>query len=70
MKSQTWNFAVVGTDDKGPHYLGFVDTYDDAVTLQGNMRQLGWRRVAVVDATLTIITVKPLTAAQRVGHAE
>lgn len=58
-KNETWQFAVVGTDDKGPRYLGFTNTYEEAVKLQGNATTLGWQRVAVFDATLTEVKEKP-----------
>jgi len=57
--NETWNFAVVGRDDKGPHYVGFTKTYEDAVKLQGNATTIGWLSVAIFDATLTEVKEKP-----------
>jgi hypothetical protein len=50
---ETWNFALVGCDSQGnPKYLGFTETYDEAIKLEKNMAILGWRQVAVFDAAL------------------
>jgi len=59
MKNETWRFAVVGSDSKGPRYLGFTKTYEEAIKLQSNVVQIGWQRVAIVDATLTEVKKKP-----------
>lgn len=56
---KTWNFAVVGTDAKGPRYLGFTETYEDAVKLQGNMATIGWQGVAIFNPSLAEVKEKP-----------
>jgi len=59
-KAETWNFAVVGCNPNDcPRYLGFTETYEEAVKLQENMATAGWRRVAVFDATLQEVRGKP-----------
>jgi len=52
-KIEGWNFAVVGCDSHdNPKYLGFVQTRKEADRFQKEVEKLGWRRVAVFDATL------------------
>jgi hypothetical protein len=61
MKAKTWAFAVVGCDlNEHPKYLGFAQTYEDAIKLQENMSVVGWRRVAVFDATFHEVKAKPI----------
>lgn len=60
MKAKTWAFAVVGCDLSGhPKYVGFAQTYEEAVKLQENMIVVGWRQVAMVDAALQKVKEKP-----------
>jgi hypothetical protein len=61
MKAKTWAFAVVGCDlSDRPKYLGFAQTYEDAIKLQENMLVVGWRRVAVFDAAFQEVKEKPI----------
>jgi hypothetical protein len=50
MKSENWNFTVVGCSHNVPKYLGFTETREKAETLQKNMEAVGWSRVAIFDA--------------------
>jgi len=43
-----------------PKYLGFAQTYEDAIKLQENMLVVGWRRVAVFDAAFREVKEKPI----------
>lgn len=53
--------AVVGCDlNDHPKYLGFAQTYEDAIKLQENMSVVGWRRVAVFDAAFQEVKEKPI----------
>jgi hypothetical protein len=60
MPEKTWNFAVVGLRPNNmPKYLGFTDTYEEAVELQGNMTALGWTSVTIYDPSLQPVKAKP-----------
>jgi len=51
-KTEIWNFAVVACDLADcPRYLGFTETYEEAVKLQKEKAAVGWQRVAIFDAT-------------------
>jgi len=59
-KAEIWNFAVVGCDlSDCPRYLGFTETYEEAVKLQKNKAAAGWQRVAIFDANLDRRTWSP-----------
>jgi hypothetical protein len=60
MAANTWKFAVIGTNlNDIPLYLGFAETYEEAVKIKHNMTHQGWRRVAVFDADLMEVKEKP-----------
>lgn len=59
-KTGMWNFAIVGCDSKDlPKYLGFTETYEEALKFQKNMVTVGWRRVAVFDPDLKEVKENP-----------
>jgi len=61
-KVEGWNFSVVGCDSHDwPKYLGFKDTYEEAVEFQTKMANAGWRRVAIFDAAHQEVKEKPKT---------
>jgi hypothetical protein len=74
MKTENWNFTVVGCDShNNPKYLGFTQTREEAETLQKNMEAVGWSRVAVFDAALQEVSAlqKELaTKTERLEQAE
>ncbi len=56
-KVRGWTFAIVGSDETHiTKFIGFTDTYDDALKYQQNMTQIGWRNVRIYDASLQLVT--------------
>jgi hypothetical protein len=63
---QPSNFSVWGCYlNNQPRWLGVTETYEEAVTLQGNITTAGWTRVAIFDAARQEVKEKPATAGER-----
>jgi hypothetical protein len=59
-KIKGWTFAIVASDTKRvSHFIGTVDTYDDALKLQKNATNVGWRNVRIYNASLRLVKEKP-----------
>jgi hypothetical protein len=55
-----WSFAIVGSDVRHvTKFIGFKETYEDAVEYRTNMAKIGWRNVQIYDVNLQKVKERP-----------
>jgi len=55
-----WTFAILGSDARRvTKFVGFKETYEDAVDFRKKMAKIGWRNVQIYDANLRKVNERP-----------